>query len=194
MKKKLILATRNAGKLRECQYLLRDTPYQVIGLEDAGFEEDIEETGTTLEENATIKARHIYQKTQCAVLAEDSGLFVEVLDGSPGVFSARYAGIHGNDGANWQLLLKNMEGMSNRKASFKACLCYIDDHGTEHFFNGILNGQIAHEANGSHGFGYDPIFIPDGYDVTNAQLDPAVKNSISHRAKAIAGWLDFLQS
>ena len=188
----LILASRNKGKIAECQFLLAPSHYQVIGMEEAGFADDIEETGSTLMENALIKARYIHEKTHDAVLAEDSGLFVDALDGAPGIYSARYAGNHGDDKANWQLLLKNMEGISRRNARFETCLCYIDAQGNEHFFTGVLQGKIAYEASGSFGFGYDPVFIPEGYEVSNACLEPAVKNSMSHRAEAISKWVGFM--
>ncbi len=194
MKETLILASRNKGKIKEIEFLLKDSPYAVIGMEAAGFTDDIEETGTTLEENAAIKARYLHNKTGQAVLAEDSGLFVDALNGAPGIWSARYAGSHGNDKANLQLVLQNMEGQTNRTAHFAACLCFIDHHGTSHFFKGSLHGTITHEPIGQNGFGYDPIFIPDGYEVTNAQLNPAVKNSMSHRAEAIGKWLGYLKS
>ena len=190
--KHLILASRNKGKFAECTFLLAPSNYHVRGMEEAGFEDDIEETGSTLMENALIKARHIHKKTNDPVMAEDSGLFVDALDGAPGIYSARYAGNHGDDEANWQLLLKNMEGKNERSARFEACLCYIDEKGNEHFFTGILKGKIATEASGSFGFGYDPVFIPEGYEVSNACLEPAVKNSMSHRAEAIAKWVKFM--
>lgn len=193
MKEQLILASRNKGKIKEIEFLLKDSPYEVIGMDAAGFAEDIEETGTTLTENAELKARYLHLKTGNAVLAEDSGLFIDALDGAPGIWSARYAGSHGNDLANIELVLQNMEGQTNRTAHFAACLCFIDHEGTAHYFTGSLHGTITHEPIGQNGFGYDPIFIPNGYDVTNAQLDPAVKNRMSHRAEAIGKWLGFIQ-
>lgn len=192
MKEKLILASRNKGKIKEIEFLLKDSTYEVIGMDAAGFYDDIEETGTTLAENAELKARYLYHKTGKAVLAEDSGLFIDALDGDPGIWSARYAGKHGDDLGNLKLVLQNMQGQSNRTAHFAACLCFIDQEGTAHFFTGSLHGVITREPIGQNGFGYDPIFIPDGYEVTNAQLDPAVKNSMSHRAEAISRWLEFM--
>lgn len=193
MKQKLILASRNKGKIRECAFLLRESAFDVVGLDEAGMEGDIEETGSTLQENAAIKAESIFLVTGDAVLAEDSGLFVEALDGAPGVYSARYAGTHGDDEANNALLLQNMRGIDNRKARFEACLCYVDKTGKKYFFTGVLNGKLTTEARGTSGFGYDPIFIADGYDITNAQMEAEQKNAISHRAEAIEKWLNFMR-
>lgn len=194
MKEQLILASRNKGKIKEIEFLLKDSPYEVIGMDAAGFSDDIEETGNTLAENAELKARYLHHKTGKAVLAEDSGLFIDALGGAPGIWSARYAGSHGDDVANLELVLQNMQGHNNRTAHFAACLCFIDHGGIAHFFTGSLHGTITHEPIGLNGFGYDPIFIPNGYEVTNAQLDPAVKNSMSHRAEAIGKWLEYIKS
>ena len=191
MKSTIIIATTNKGKLAEFKSLLND--YEVLSNTDIGFNIEIEETGSTLEENALIKAETIFQFANKNVMAEDSGLFIEALNNEPGVWSARYAGEPSNAVNNISHVLEKLKDSNNRKACFKTVICYKEkDH--HHFFEGRIDGTIIHEMKGSSGFGYDPIFMPDDYNHTFAELDLAVKNKISHRAIAIRKFLDFLKN
>jgi XTP/dITP diphosphohydrolase len=186
----IIIATTNQGKLEEFKVLLPD--YNILSNRDIGYEEEIDETGNTLEENALIKAETLFKYTNEAVLAEDSGLFIDALNGEPGIRSARYAGEPTNANNNIELVLDKLKFSQQRKAHFKTVICYKQRH-QHHFFEGVVNGVIAEERNGKSGFGYDPIFIPDGYSDTFAALDGAVKHKISHRAMAIQKFLQFLK-
>ncbi len=190
-KRKLILASSNAHKVDEIRHILNLPGLEILSLKDIGFGDDIPETGTTLEDNALIKARYIYSRYKCDVFADDTGLEVEALDGAPGVYSARYAGAHKSAQDNMAVLLKNMEDHTNRRARFRAVIALIWE-GQEHFFEGIVDGRIADQKMGEGGFGYDPLFIPEGYDRTFGELPASVKNRISHRyrsVKAMAQWL-----
>jgi len=184
----LIVATSNTNKLTEIREMLPNT--SVLGLKDLDFHEDIPETGSTLHENALIKARYLYDKLMMPVIAEDTGLEVDILNNEPGVFSARYAGPHNDSEANMNKLLENLMNKDNRKARFRTVIAYIIN-GQEYFFEGIVNGIIAYEKMGTEGFGYDPIFIPDGYDVSFAQMDKHQKNEISHRGRALRSFLNW---
>ena len=188
----IILASKNKGKIKEFNELLNTTDYQCISMEDAGFKEDIEEGGKSLSENAFLKAQAIFQQTGIACLSEDSGLFIEALDGEPGIFSARYGGNHKNDVDNIALVLKMMSGKSNRRAYFEAILCFIQPEGKINYFKGKVHGQISDNPMGDNGFGYDPIFIPDGFQQTFAELGNKVKNDISHRAIAAKKFQTFI--
>ncbi|MDH0674741.1 RdgB/HAM1 family non-canonical purine NTP pyrophosphatase, partial [Empedobacter sp. GD03861] len=159
-------------------------------LTDINFFDEIEETGTTFEENAQLKAKTIFDKTGKNIFADDSGLVIEALDGAPGVYSARYAGT-GKDEDNIAKALKELEGETNRKAYFISIFCLILN-GKEYFFEGRVNGTIATEIMGDNGFGYDPIFIPDGFSKSFAQMTAEEKNAISHRGKAVEKLNDFL--
>lgn len=188
--KKIVFATNNFNKLQEVREILKDQ-YQVIGLEDLNFGQELAEDGDTFEKNALQKAKFIAEKFKIACFAEDAGLEVQALNQDPGVFSARYAGNQRSDKDNIALLLKNLEGIKNRKARFKAVIALVDGQNTL-YFDGIVNGRISLAPIGSGGFGYDPVFIPDGYEDSFAQLGKDIKNSISHRAKAIKKLIDFL--
>lgn len=189
---KLVFATNNAHKLEEVNDILADH-IQLMSLKEIGCEADIPETGTTLEENAGIKARYIYEHYHMNCFADDTGLEVEALCGAPGVYSARYAGEGHDSEANMQKLLRNLAGCTNRKAQFRTVISlWLDEK--EYLFEGIVRGTIATEKHGNGGFGYDPIFIPDGYEQTFAQLGESVKNQISHRAIAVNKLCDFLKS
>jgi len=182
-KMKIVFATNNAHKLSEIRSILGDR-FQVVSLKDIGCEKDIPENGQTLEENAIIKAKYIYDNYHINCFADDTGLEVEALGGAPGVYSARYAGGPGHDSnANMAKLLHELEGKDNRKARFRTVIALIID-GQVRTFDGIVNGEIIRERRGGEGFGYDPIFQPDGYDKTFAELGVEVKNQISHRARA----------
>lgn len=185
----LIFATHNNNKVKEVTKML-PSYLSMKSLTDINFFDEIEETGTTFEENAQLKAKTIFDKTGKNIFADDSGLVIEALDGAPGVYSARYAGTR-KDEDNIAKALKELEGKTNRKAYFISIFCLILD-GKEYFFKGRVNGTIATEIMGDNGFGYDPIFIPDGFSKSFAQMSPEEKNAISHRGKAVEKLNDFL--
>ena len=189
MMKELVFATNNAHKLQEVRSILSDR-INVKSLQEIGCDVDIPETGSTLVENAGIKSRYVFQQYRFDCFADDSGLEVEALGGEPGVYSARYSGSRDME-ANINFLLKKLKDKTNRQASFKTVISLIID-GREYLFEGVVQGQILYEKVGTEGFGYDPIFVPDGYSKTFAEMDPAEKNAISHRAMAVAGLTDFL--
>lgn len=191
MKKKLVFATNNAHKLEEIAAILGEK-IELLSLKDIECTADIPETANTLEGNATQKAEYIYQQYGLDCFADDTGLEVEALDGAPGVFSARYAGEGHNSEDNMQKLLQNLQGVTNRKAQFRTVICLIWD-GKRYLFEGICKGEIIEEKRGNAGFGYDPIFVPEGYDQTFAELGNDIKNSISHRAKAVELLCNFLK-
>ena len=189
MMKKLIFATHNPNKLVEIKSAVNS--FEVVGLKEMGLHGDIAETGTTLEENALIKSQYIYQKTGLSCFADDTGLEVEALVGKPGVYSARYAGKHATAENNMQKLLSEMEGQKNRNARFRTVISLILD-GEEYSFEGKVVGEILYQKTGNGGFGYDPIFKPNGYDQSFAQMTMALKNEISHRGMAVKKLLHFL--
>jgi XTP/dITP diphosphohydrolase len=189
----LLFATNNAHKLSEVRSIL-GPDFQVLSLADVGFNEEVPETQDTIEGNAEQKARYVFEGQGMPVLADDSGLEVNALDGEPGVRSARYAGVHGNSAENIRLLLKKLEGIEDRSARFKCVLAYIDDAGHLHLFQGIVNGTLLTETRGKGGFGYDPIFVPEGYTQTFAEMADEEKNAISHRARALQKFTEFLKT
>ncbi|MDX2191560.1 MAG: RdgB/HAM1 family non-canonical purine NTP pyrophosphatase [Bacteroidota bacterium] len=188
----LCFATNNKNKIKEVALLLQNK-VQIVSLADIGCTEEIEETGETFAENAFIKANYIYNKYHINCFADDSGLEVEALNGAPGVFSARYAGEHGNDAKNNELLLENLKNIPNRKARFVCNICLIQN-GKPHHFEGEILGKINETPIGNHGFGYDPIFVPNTYNQSFAELDLETKNKISHRSKAINLLVNYLNS
>lgn len=190
---KLYIATKNKGKVKEIQFVLKDTGIEVLSLADAPEIPDIPETGSTFEENAFIKAKAVYDIIHAPVLADDSGLEVDHLNGAPGIFSARYAGEHASDSNNCTKLLTVMNDVENRGAGFK-CVLVLYDGNSKHVFNGVCRGSINHEPKGENGFGYDPLFIPEGYTQTFAELDAVTKNSVSHRGKALIKLKQFLSA
>ena len=193
MKKKLVFATNNAHKLDEISSILGEK-VELLSLKDIHCHVDIPETADTLEGNAMLKAEYIYKNYGLDCFADDTGLEVEALNGAPGVYSARYAGGEGhNSEANMQKLLQNMQGVQNRKAQFRTAICLILD-GKKHLFEGIVKGEIIKEKRGSSGFGYDPIFVPEGYTKTFAELGNETKNKISHRALAVEKLCRFLKA
>ena len=184
MKKKLVFATNNAHKLDEISSILGEK-VELLSLKDIHCHVDIPETADTLEGNAMLKAEYIYKNYGLDCFADDTGLEVEALNGAPGVYSARYAGGEGHNAeANMQKLLQNMQGVQNRKAQFRTAICLILD-GKKHLFEGIVKGEIIKEKRGSSGFGYHPIFVPEGYTKTFAEIGNETKNKISHRALAV---------
>jgi XTP/dITP diphosphohydrolase len=186
----LVFATNNTHKLEEVAAKI-EGKIKLLSLNDIGCYEDIEETGSTFRENASIKSSFIYNKYLLNCFGDDSGLEIDALNGEPGVYSARYAGEHGNHTANIDKVLKHLEGVSNRKARFRTVISLMWE-GRECFFEGTVEGTIRHERSGNAGFGYDPIFQPDGYQVTFAEMTMAEKNAISHRARAMDGLMEFL--
>ena len=186
----LIFASNNAHKLDEVKAILAPSGIEIKSLIDIGFYEEIEETGLTFHENAAIKVNAIYDLKKLDCFADDSGLEVEALNGQPGVFSARYSGENGNHEANNQKLLKELEGKTNRKACFKTVIALMQN-GTIHYFEGRVDGIITEKLSGKEGFGYDPLFIPTGYDRTFADMPSEIKNNISHRKLALEAMLDF---
>lgn len=193
MKKKLVFATNNAHKLDEISSILGEK-VELLSLKDIHCHVDIPETADTLEGNAMLKAEYIYKNYGLDCFADDTGLEVEALNGAPGVYSARYAGSEGHNAeTNMQKLLQNMQGVQNRKAQFRTAICLILD-GKKHLFEGIVKGEIIKEKRGSSGFGYDPIFVPEGYTKTFAEMGNETKNKISHRALAVEKLCRFLKA
>ncbi len=187
---KLNFATNNKHKLQEVREVLGDS-FRVESLQSLGINEDIPEDQQTLEGNAMQKARFLYDRTGEDCFADDTGLEVEALNGAPGVYSARYAGESKNSLDNMALLLKNMEGVKNRKARFRTVIALILN-GKEYLFEGVVNGVITEQPRGAAGFGYDPLFVPDGYTTTFAEMDSEAKNAISHRGLAVEKLAAFL--
>lgn len=192
MKEKLVFATNNLHKHEEVSNILKNK-INLLSLNDIGCNIDIPETANTLEGNALIKSQFIYNNYKMNCFADDTGLEVEILKGAPGVLSARYAGNDHDSEANMLKLLHNLEGKENRKAQFRTVISLIID-GNKYLFEGIVRGEITNEKKGNSGFGYDPIFIPEGYDKTFAELGHEIKNKMSHRALAINKLCKFLQS
>ena len=192
MAQQLVFATNNAHKLEEVAAKIAGR-IKILSLDDIGCTEDIPETGTTFRENASLKSRFVYNKYHLNCFGDDSGLEIYALDGEPGVYSARYAGVHGKHEANMDKVLKSMEGVSNRTARFRTVisLMWAD---IEHFFEGTVEGTIRNKRSGTGGFGYDPIFQPDGFDITFAEMTMDEKNAISHRARAMVGLMEFLET
>ncbi|MBM6883702.1 non-canonical purine NTP diphosphatase [Bacteroides caecigallinarum] len=191
MMKKLVFATNNAHKLEEIRAILGDK-VEILSLNDINCHADIPETADTLQGNAALKAQYIYENYGLDCFADDTGLEVEALNGAPGIYSARYAGGEGHDSeANMKKLLSEMQDKENRKARFRTVICLIED-GKEHFFEGIVNGSIIRERKGGAGFGYDPVFMPDGYSETFAEMGNDEKNKISHRARAVQKLCEYL--
>ena len=212
---KIVFATNNEHKLSEIRAILGPS-FEVVSLADIGCHEDILETGKTLEENALMKAEYVYNKYHLSCFADDTGLEVEALNGAPGVYSARYAamattfpagspaGISHDSEANMARLLRELANNNNRKARFRTvialiekkdvCPCGCTSIKVVHQFEGIVNGEITQEKSGAEGFGYDPIFRPDGYDKTFAELGLDIKNQISHRARATQKLAEYLKT
>lgn len=188
--KKLVFATNNLHKTEEVANILAPD-YQVVNLKDIGCFVDIAETGDTFAENATLKSTYVFEHFSLDCFADDSGLEVTALNNEPGIFSARYSGVK-NDATNLALLLKNLEGKTDRSARFRTVISLLKD-GENHLFEGVIEGVITKEPSGENGFGYDPIFKPNGYNITFAEMDMAEKNKISHRALAMQKLITFLK-
>ncbi len=189
---KLCFATNNQYKIKEVLALL-DSSYSIASLSDIGCVEELAEEQTTIPGNSFQKANYVFQKYSVSCFADDSGLEVDALFGAPGVDSAHYAGPQRNFEDNMNLLLKNLLGQQNRQAQFRTVITLVTPSTTQQF-EGILRGQILHEKRGTQGFGYDPLFLPDGYTRTLAEMSLEEKNSISHRSKAVAQLVAFLKT
>ncbi len=187
---RLLFATHNQNKFKEVKSLIPSF-IELLSLNDVKIETEVEETSDTIEGNALLKVRTIHHQTGMNCFADDSGLLVEALNGAPGVYSARYAGDQKNDDDNIQKLISDLYDVTNRKAYFKTVIAIIID-GKEQLFEGIINGHIITEKRGNNGFGYDPIFMPDGYDKTFSEMNLATKNAISHRAIAFKKVINYL--
>lgn len=187
----LIFATNNQHKLEEVQQLI-GSKFHLKSLADIHCWDDIPETGTTFEENAGQKSKYIFDRFALNCFADDSGLEVDALNNEPGIYSARYSGTRDSE-QNMYLVLEKLGNSTNRKARFVTVISLLID-GKEYLFEGTINGQIAHRPSGKKGFGYDPIFIPDGYAITFADLDSSEKNRISHRARAMQKLIEFLNT
>jgi len=182
---KLVLATRNQGKVKEMRRLMADhRDIEIISVAEFNVD-DVEETGTSFEENALLKAETIARATGLPALADDSGLCVDALDGAPGIYSARWSGTHGDDGANIEKLLTQLEAVEDRAARFVCVIALAAPDGRHLLIRGELEGNIRRHRAGSNGFGYDPIFEPIGMDITLAEVSPEKKDEISHRGKAL---------
>ena len=183
MKEKLVVASGNAHKLKEIAEIFPD--FEIVSQKQMGFNEEVEETGTTFAENALIKARAAANALGCIALADDSGLCVDALGGAPGVYSARYSGTHGDDKANRALLLKNLEGVTNRRANFTCALALVEPNGKELVVEGKTYGEILTGERGDGGFGYDPLFESDDLQKSFGLATSEEKNSVSHRFRAL---------
>lgn len=192
MKMRLVFASNNANKIKEIQQLVPDA-IQIVSLQDIGCTEEIPETADSIEGNAILKANYVTEKYGFNCFADDSGLEVDVLNGEPGVYSARYAGEPKNDDNNINKLLLNLKDKTNRKANFKTVIC-LNINGEQHLFTGIITGKIIDEKIGTNGFGYDPIFVADGYTKTFAELSMEEKSSISHRGQAVKQLVTFCKN
>ena len=189
MEKQLVFATNNQHKLDEVQVKVGSN-FKIVSLKEIGCFEDIAETGTTLEENASIKSQYINQNYKVNCFADDTGLEIFALNNEPGVYSARYSGDR-DFNKNMDLVLQKMQGITDRNARFRTVISLIIN-GKEHLFEGVVNGTIRTEKSGSDGFGYDPIFEPEGYNITFAEMSLEEKNIISHRGRAMEKLIDFL--
>ena len=189
--KKIVFATGNSNKLKEIKSAIDG--FEIVGLTDLDMTEEIPETGTTLKENALQKAKYVYDKTGLNCFSDDTGLEIEALNNRPGVYSAMYAGADCNAENNMQKVLKELYSIRNRKAKFKTVIALILN-GKEYFFEGVVSGKILQEKTGSDGFGYDPIFKPEGYKETFAEMSIGLKNKISHRGLAVKKLVAFLEA
>lgn len=190
MLQELVFATNNAHKTEEVAKLLAPD-YKVLNLKDINCLVDIPETGDTFAENASLKSTYVFENFGLDCFADDSGLEVDVLNNEPGIYSARYSGVK-NDTVNLEFLLKKMNGLTNRKARFTTIISLLKN-GENHLFEGVIEGTIRTAPSGTNGFGYDPIFQPNGYDITFAEMEMSEKNKISHRALAMQKLIAFLK-
>ncbi|WP_341226506.1 non-canonical purine NTP diphosphatase [uncultured Arcticibacterium sp.] len=192
MKKKICLASNNAHKIKELKELLGDS-FEITSLAEIGCTEDIAETADSMAGNSLLKAQYVYNNYGIDCIADDSGLEVDALNGEPGVYSARYAGEHGNHQKNIEKLLKNLGGKTNRDARFRTVVTLIQN-GSVDLFEGTVDGKIIEKQIGDNGFGYDPVFVPNGYDKTFAEMTMEQKIPISHRGRAVEKLIEFLKA
>ena len=191
--KELIVASNNQGKIKEYKDILKPYGFNVVSQKEAGVNIEVDETGTTFEENSKLKAEAIYERTHKNVIADDSGLEIEALNNEPGIYSARYKGLETQE-ERTKCILDQLKDKDNRKAKFTCVICYIDEKGETKLFKGIWKGEIAKEESGTTGFGYDPIFISeDGNGKTTASLPASFKEKYSHRAKAVEKLIKYLE-
>ena len=189
---KLVFATNNKNKLSEIKNALNES-FELLSLADIDFKEEIPETHETIEENASEKSFYIYDRYKTNVFSDDTGLEIDALNGEPGVYSARYAGEQCSFQDNMNKVLNKLDGIENRNAKFRTVISLIID-GKEFQFEGVVNGHITKTEHGEKGFGYDPIFMPDGYNISFAEMSMEQKNKISHRGLAVKKLIEFLQS
>ena len=186
MNRTIVVSSGNKNKIKEIKEIFKDLPVNIVSKGEIGLGDlEIEEDGDTLYDNSLKKAQGLKKHTRHIVMSDDSGLFVEALNNAPGVHSSRYAGEDGNDKKNNEKLLRELKDEENREAYFKSVIVLIDEEGNELTGEGICKGRIIHEEIGSNGFGYDPLFVPEGYNNTFGELDDESKNKISHRKKAL---------
>ncbi|MBE2256257.1 MAG: RdgB/HAM1 family non-canonical purine NTP pyrophosphatase [Ignavibacteria bacterium] len=194
---KIILASNNKHKISELKSILNGfSKIQLLSLEEANIFIEVEETGDTLNKNAFLKALEIFNITGIPVIADDSGLFVDALNGEPGVYSSRYAGLNATYSDNCEKLISELKkkNLTESKAEFRTVICFIDKLNNEKYFEGIVKGKIITEQHGDNGFGYDPLFIPEGVNKTFAQLTDEEKNKLSHRANAVNKFTEYLKN
>lgn len=189
---RICFASHNQNKVAELRRLLGES-FDLVGLDDLGISEEIAETGKTFEENALIKANYVVQKHDIPCFADDTGLVVDALDGRPGVYSARYAGEPPSSERNIEKLLRELADKENRSARFRTVIALVSG-AEQHFFTGEVEGKITCERRGTDGFGYDPVFLPKGFDRTFAEMTMEEKNTISHRGRAVRKLIDFLSN
>ncbi len=189
---RLVLGTRNPGKVDELRALLADLPIEIVPAHALDHPPDVDEDADTLEGNARKKAEAFHEHTGLPALADDTGLEVAALNGGPGVHTARFAGPDASPEDNKRRLLEVLDGVDDRRARFRTVAALVDSHGTVHTFKGVCEGTITHEPRGQGGFGYDPLFLPEGHDQTFAEMPAATKNEISHRRKALDALRRFL--
>ena len=190
---KIIAATSNPGKVKEIKKIFSGPELEIVSMKEAGIDIEVEENGTSVEENALIKARALSEISKCAVIADDSGLCVDALGGRPGIYSARYAGENATDGERIEKLLSELVGEKNRRARFVSVVAFITANGREFCACGEVLGRIAEEIKGDGGFGYDPVFYSDELRKTFGEASTEEKNSISHRARAIHSLYEILK-
>jgi len=190
---RICFASHNQHKVKEIAAIAPEG-VEVYGLDELSIHEDIPETGDTLEENSILKAEYVYNRFKIPVFSDDSGLEVDALNGEPGVYSARYAGLEKSHEKNMTLLLNNLAGKTNRFARFKSVITFIDSQGQRMQFTGTVEGKIEEGKRGTNGFGYDPVFTPKGFDRTFAEMNDDEKNALSHRAKAFDQLLSYLKT
>lgn len=191
---KILIASNNKNKIKEIQTTLGETECpELLSLNDFGITADILEDGNTLEENALIKAKYVFKLLNIPTVSDDTGLFVDALNGEPGIYSARFAGEDASYDDNCNLLLSKLKNVSeeNRTARFESVICYFINDDEYYFFKGVCQGKIIESKTGENGFGYDPLFVPDGISKTFAELSDMEKNQISHRAKALEKFKEF---